>query len=367
MLRNIRLLQGLFLVRSNNGLMVSPSCFRLCSSTSSEQNTTSKLPPNKKSERLEERYSAQESSKILEKINTYQVQDFETLKWFSKPKAVSLVQARKVRGPFESLYTLAEVPKFTNIKLYKVCDALLYNTQAERVPKRASASDVNPPLTPEKCKNIKSLVAMEIRLDNISWVHMDSDLRVIQWEQESFFEQYSARYDHAEYQTQLSRVVSMLPEADMYSYELIPQGYTNLQKIPYQVNNAIIQAIITTMLNMRHQGNQSEWNSDINRVYTIKSYAVQKYFNLNLGGERVSSRLLLDDVISRENVPIPKDIMTQYMSYDNIGKELLTRCLFQAVAFYKLGVRANIPPLQKARVSTKPSSISIEKLMHDKL
>ena len=132
----------------------------------------------------------------------------------------------------------------------------------------------------------------------------------------------------------MTKTVNDLPSADIYTLENKVHRYQNLRVVPFVLNLRIIEAMLITMLNKNFSTDSTH------QVYTIKPQAINKMFNLSIGGERVSGQHIFRDIISKRpnfdhGVTMSAHLSSQFFQYDGIQQEKITSCLLQALTIYK--------------------------------
>lgn len=130
---------------------------------------------------------------------------------------------------------------------------------------------------------------------------------------------------------QVKKFLEQLPAASLYIMENKVYRYTNIRIVPFITNLRILEAVIMTMLN----------GADENKIYLMKSQTLSNFFNLSVGGERVSGKHIVQDIIDREStmadgVVLPSHLVNVYLKYDAVQQDKFASCLLLAIAVYKL-------------------------------
>lgn len=139
------------------------------------------------------------------------------------------------------------------------------------------------------------------------------------------------------------QVVQQLPKADIYVLESQIYRYTNLRIVPFLTNLRLMEAMLVTLLNP-DLAQTCQY-----RTFFLKPNSVMKFFNLSVGGEKVSCRHIIQDIQRTalperdpkslvSNVDVPSMLWGTYWNEKSLGQERLSNCLLLAVAFYKLVV-----------------------------
>ena len=146
---------------------------------------------------------------------------------------------------------------------------------------------------------------------------------------------------------QIHRALSSLPEADAYVLENKIYRYQYLKIVPVIVAIRLMEAVTITMLNHAYHE-----ETGAHCVYTIKPHAISHFFDLVVGGERVSCQHIARDVINRcaqaaDGVAIPDHLADYFYGLNHADQENLTRALLLAIIFYK---RVVFPTAKSERI-----------------
>ncbi|XP_064638801.1 transcription elongation factor, mitochondrial-like isoform X2 [Lineus longissimus] len=304
-------------------------------------------------------FTPEQSDKILECFNIWPADSLSNLKYFSQLKADTLVEYREQFGLFEKISDVQSVPGFGVLGLKKLCKAILANEMKVKKitrksgPKSTVNSICHPRIPASKCLGISNVMALDLQQDQISWVHMDKHMCVLDWHQTVIFDHPPTRYDHALWHQKISSAVSRLPEADIYLLENRIYRYPSLRVVPFITALRIIESIVITLLNKDYQETENH------NVHMMKPHSIAGHFNLNIGGERVSGQHIVRDIINRSStlagqVTVNNEHADYFLGLEHQNQESLSRALLLSILFY-----------QKVVASTKAEQLA-EDSMQDK-
>lgn len=190
-------------------------------------------------------------------------------------------------------------------------------------------------------QNLTSLVALELHADSVVFARMSRDLTLESWDMVPLLSKPFQKVDHIMFLEKLLEVIERLPKSEAYVFESKIYRYTSLRVVPYLTNLRILEAMLVTLLNSNLP------TTGQHRAFFLKPNSVMRFFNLAVGGERVSGQHILRELqrtSSEEgdsgsmisDVEVPAGLWDQYWSEQSLGQERLANCLLLAVAFYKL-------------------------------
>lgn len=295
--------------------------------------------PKDKDMMLDSLFTDKEKQNILDCFNKSSITELMATKNLNKQKSSSLIVHREKFGEFTSITDISKVPGMGMIGLQKLCN-ILKNVNYEKLREDAEKMTtedvkVQPNLSKDMCKSIESLVSIDIQADRITWLKMNRDLHIDDWQQVKIFNKPYMKYEHNVYFEKVMEAVNKIPAADIYTLEKMLYRYSNLRVVPFVLNLRIIEAMLVSILNKNFKEDHTH------RVYTIKPQAISKLFNLSIGGERVSGQHIFRDIINKRSDPdlgvtMADNLSNQFFQYDGIQQEKITCCLLQALAVYKL-------------------------------
>lgn len=129
--------------------------------------------------------------------------------------------------------------------------------------------------------------------------------------------------------------MSSLPSCSLYTLENKPLRVPSLKVVPFVVNLKCLETMLITVLN------KDLSDAKKHQVHLIKPTEISRYFNLLVGGERVSGQHVVRDILLGKSeiasdVVIPAKLRDRYFRHESIDQERLSSCLLQAIAFLKL-------------------------------
>ncbi|KAK7506441.1 hypothetical protein BaRGS_00002553 [Batillaria attramentaria] len=172
---------------------------------------------------------------------------------------------------------------------------------------------------------------------------MSRDLTLESWNTVPLLSKPFHKVDHVLFLEKLLQVVEQLPKSDVYVFESKIYRYTSLRVVPFLTNLRILEAMLVTLLNSQLA------ITGQHHAFFLKPNSVMRFFNLAVGGERVSGQHILRDLQRSvhedsgntsmvADVEVPAGLWEQYWQEQSIGQEKLANCFLLAVAFYKLVV-----------------------------
>ncbi|KAL5019158.1 hypothetical protein ScPMuIL_004880 [Solemya velum] len=278
-------------------------------------------------------YNMEDRKRILSSINTCSEEELLSTRLFTRTKSKAIINYREKNGAFENLNSLLSVPGIGLLGLQRACDVLkkLDAKGLQILHEKSAAVQVYPHLSKAKQKTVESVVAMDIQGDRVTWAKVSRDLHVDDWNQSLIFDRPFLRYDHVLFHNSVKKFLEQLPEASLYIMENKVYRYTNIRIVPFITNLRILEAVIVTLLN----------GADENKIYLMKSQILSSFFNLSVGGERVSGKHIVQDIIDEKStmangVILPSHLVNVYSQYDAIQQDKFASCLLLAIALYKL-------------------------------
>ncbi|XP_074119728.1 transcription elongation factor, mitochondrial [Sminthopsis crassicaudata] len=296
--------------------------------------------------KLEDLYSSEQKSAILQVLNTASVNELATFAFLRGRKSVNIVEHREKHGPFQDLKSLLEVPLFQFKITVKVCNSILL-PESKRKKKekimpenRSLGKVVKPVIERKKLQEADSIVSIVFGKEKIAWAHLDKRLTVLGWQQKNKFKLMKETNTPSVYLETISSIVSEIPEADFYVLEKRTFSLQQTTLFPVTLHFHIVEAMLYSLLNktFAHDGHH--------RVLSMSRNVVGKHFDLMLGTMRTSGmavvqQFLSDSTLKAESrVSFPSESVVRYRNLmeTNGGerKEELWDSLLQAVAFYEL-------------------------------
>ncbi|XP_074045076.1 transcription elongation factor, mitochondrial isoform X2 [Macrotis lagotis] len=296
--------------------------------------------------RLEDLYSSEQKSAILQVLNTASENELAAFTFLRGRKSVNIIKHREKHGPFQDLESLMEVPLFQYKITVKVCDSILQpesnrNKKHKRISENwALGKIIKPRIERKKLKAANSVVSIVFGKEKIAWAHLDSKLTVLDWQQGNNFK-LMKETDTPVYLEKISSVVSEIPEADFYILEKRKFPLQQTALFPVALHFHVVEAMLFSLLN------KSFAQDGEHRVLSMSRTMVGKHFGLMLGSLRTSGvtmvqQFLSDSTVKAEpRVTFPPESVVRYRSMVEITdgrerREELWDSLLQAVAFYEL-------------------------------
>uniref|UniRef100_F6ZIY5 Transcription elongation factor, mitochondrial n=1 Tax=Monodelphis domestica TaxID=13616 RepID=F6ZIY5_MONDO len=295
--------------------------------------------------RLEDLYSSEEKSAILQVLNTASVNELGAFTFLRGRKSINIVKHREKHGPFQDLESLMEVPLFQYKSTVKVCDSILHPESKEKKKEKKILENslgkfVRLGIERKKLKAAKSIVSIVFGNERIAWAHLDNTVMVLDWRQENNFKLMKETYMPAMYLKMISSVVSKIPEADFYILEKRTFSLQQTTLFPVTLHFHIVEAMLYSLLNKTFAQDGQH------RVLSMNRNVVGKHFDLMLGTMRTSGMALVQQFLSdfpkqeKPWVSFPLENLVRYRSMMETDgrkiKEELWDSLLQAVAFYEL-------------------------------
>jgi len=314
-------------------------------------------------------YDDEESQLILDKINKAPLAELNL--FTNKTRASALEKHRNAHGEFESVEQILDVRNFDPKSLellgkkvikhkendnQKLIDKTveLENSLVNRLKKH-----VKPKPTDYLTEHVHTICGIKLFVGMLSYSHMyktgfqnpEKDRQLLSWQTLATFEDPAAKSNadhHVIYQT-ARKVVSEIPEADMYIFEQQPPinvGAKDANLLP-KVRLLELQFSIISLLNLRGEGGGSlqEEENGVNRVYLMKMAVLDELFKLRVGTERVSNsgsfrKLIIDSELEQPSINKVKGarVSSEQWNYHNkldnrVNQEQLRASCMVAMAF----------------------------------
>lgn len=300
-------------------------------------------PNDKNGERtLDEFYSAEQRSVILQVLNTADDRELASVKLLRGKKSVSIIEYRNKHGPFQDLQSVMNVPLLKFRSVVKVCDSILNpNDKAEvREKKIQVAKCIKPDVAKERLENAKSIVSIVAGTRKIAWAHVDRGVAVLDWQQEECHNFMRGTYQASTYLEDVLSVVSKIPEADFYILEKPSISTQNVNLFPAAIHLRTVESMLYCLLNTSFLRNGQH------RVLSMMRTAVGKHFDLMVAESRTSGaglvRQFMTESVTQTNprVTFPRDMVVHCRKMFQFGggnrAEEMCDALLQAVAFYEI-------------------------------
>ncbi|KAL3877831.1 hypothetical protein ACJMK2_035475 [Sinanodonta woodiana] len=293
---------------------------------------------------LDDDFPAEEKEKILDFLSNSSDSVLMKCNFLSSSTCNWIIDYRKTNGPFQTLASVLEVPTIGNAKLEKICNSILQmkktdaiSTGKNMVEGTFNIKDTYPKLTSEICKNVDEVVALDIQLNHLTWAKINRRKEVCDLNQVQFLDKHTIRYDHVLYHKVLRDTLKEVPHCDLYLLEKKMQNLKSLKLLQFYMNKQILEALLMTMLNERHDsGDEFE-----NRVYLMPTVNLMRLYNLSIGGEMTSGRMLVKELLSGQEcalmgLHIPMDLAKFYNEQSDYKQDRLAICILNAYATLKL-------------------------------
>lgn len=273
--------------------------------------------------------------KLLNFFNRCKEPDLQCSKYLDNSDAREIVQFRKNHGEFETLSCLLKVPDINISKMHVACSELQSKDLTEVLQNSGSKTYKKikpyPKMTFEQCQEVESLIAIDVQSDRLTWAKINRNLDVLDWQQTLLFDKSYQIYDHIVYSSKISEFLESLPETSIYVMEKKSHKVTHIRYVKYISNLRILEAVIATMFNSK----------DLDKVFIIRSQPISNLFHLNVGGERISGKNIIKDIISGkpvvgEDIVVPAYVANNYNRADSTQQEKFADVLLLGLAFYKL-------------------------------
>ncbi|XP_043923978.1 transcription elongation factor, mitochondrial [Protopterus annectens] len=291
---------------------------------------------------LDEYYSAEQRSVILQVLNTADDRELASVKLLRGKKSASIIEYRNKNGPFQDIQSLMNVPLLKFRSVVKVCHSILNpNERAETREKKSQlAKCIKPDVERERLESAKTIVSIVSGTRKIAWAHVDRGLNILDWQQEECHNFMRGTYQTYTYLEDILSVVSKIPVADIYILEKPGISAQNVNLFSVAVHLRTVEAMLYCLLSTGFiQDGQ-------HRVLSMVRTAVGKHFDLMVAESRTSGaelvRQFMTDSVTQTNprVTFPRDMVLRYRKMFQLGgrerAEEMCDALLQAVAFYEI-------------------------------
>ncbi|XP_014673944.1 PREDICTED: transcription elongation factor, mitochondrial-like [Priapulus caudatus] len=286
--------------------------------------------------KAEQMYSKEEGDIIVNVLNTSTVEELKVYRAISQASAKKILQYRTKRN-FQTVSELLNIDRMSFNAVKNICDNVLHGSKEES-GKKAIVATCTPAITNRECQNVESLVSMDLQQDWVTFVHMDRQFNVLEWYREPLLGAKPPKYNHALFLQCINNFVRKLPKADIYTFENKVLRYqTQPRLVTLAMNMRTIEAMVTALLSVDVEGDLQQ------KVYTLKNNVVSQYFQLMVGGERVSGqqvvgKLLEGYTVNDIDLIVPERLRASYQQMMAPQREQMCASLMQALVFYKLVV-----------------------------
>ncbi|XP_059509568.1 transcription elongation factor, mitochondrial [Stegostoma tigrinum] len=299
------------------------------------------LQPDSEAEDIDGCYTPQQRATVLKVLNTASCEELAGIKLLRGRKSVNIVEYRAGHGPFTNLQTLLEVPLFKHKTITKVCQSILNPSQesGRKEKKLQGLKFVKPDIERKRLLAAKSIVSVVFGIRKIAWAHVDRNLTVLDWNQETSHRYMKGPYLPSIYLEEISSAVSKIPKADFFILEKPNISVQNTNLFPVTLHLRTIEAMLHGLLG------GSFLEDGQHKVLSVVRTAIGKHFELMVGDSRTSGRELVQqlmvDSVTQEHprVLFPQGALARYRRLFQKGSadrgEEMCDALLQAVAFYE--------------------------------
>ncbi|XP_078081962.1 transcription elongation factor, mitochondrial isoform X2 [Mustelus asterias] len=290
---------------------------------------------------IDEQYTPQQRAAVLRVLNTASREELAGIKLLRGRKSANIVEYREERGPFTHLQCLLEVPLFKHKTITKVCRSILSpcGEPGRRDKKLQGLKFVKPDIERRRLLAAESIVSVVFGIRKIAWAHMDRNLTVLDWNQETSHRYMKGAYLPSIYLEEISAAVSKIPKGDFFILEKPSISTQSTHLFPVTLHLRTIEAMLHGLLG------GSFLEDGQHKVLSVVRTAVGKHFELMVGESRTSGRELVQqlmiDSVTQEHprVLFPRDALARYRRLFQKGNadrgEEMCDALLQAVAFYE--------------------------------
>ncbi|KAL4706089.1 hypothetical protein ACJJTC_005113 [Scirpophaga incertulas] len=321
---------------------------------------------------LENNYSDQQKNKILEVINTADVDGLARYD-ITKSRIKSISQYKKSNGTFTSLSDLDMVHGFSDKFAKKLFDSILEGPVTEEKESKSSnkiKGQVLQPLLPENLRQTcKTILAVFVSVNSVCWTYIDKDsYEVLEWDYHEMEYQDGKRLQIADIMTTAWEVSEKLPFADVYVMKAEP---TTLRAAGSDPNNpkllavnlqksqlvamlvALINARSINLRNLYEEEETDEVNETqstfMHKVYFLRSSLPYRLYGTLVGNERVSTDQTVEMILQTANkipgdkshVHVSQSIQAKFKSRKELEKDMLGHSLLLALTFMDLCIYKN--------------------------
>nr|XP_054762755.1 transcription elongation factor, mitochondrial-like isoform X1 [Lytechinus pictus] len=281
-----------------------------------------------------------QDANLINLLNNLPESELKMLKYINSRMATNIIAHREVKGQFRNLEELLSIPGVGRITLEKLqsnfANGNLDKTSTRIDPQSASLAV----LSNERLLGLKDIVAVDVGLKHIAWLHMDKDRWVHSWQCKMIEGISPGKWDPVNYLTLISDTVEEMPRPDLYVLE--HKSFTSLNKGTFQTMLFVrcLESMLYTYL-----------NSDLIESGQVKAISlpqnvVGRHFNLLVGTQRKSGQALagalLEEGFGRRNAWYPVRIgyenLAVFRDVNRYKREHLANCLLRATAFYDIYV-----------------------------
>ncbi|CAK9300190.1 unnamed protein product [Gordionus sp. m RMFG-2023] len=194
-------------------------------------------------------------------------------------------------------------------------------------------NECSPPLLKQLAQRIETLVAIEFSLKHVCWIKLSKNRKIEQWTHENIDLNLAQSQDIYENIQKIKKLVNMLPLSDVYVLEMKSFRPTIKNvKLYVDLYAALSMAAISINL-LLPKSEITRLNNDcyLPNIYSLKDSQVSKFYQLNVGGERISSIKKAQSILSKfsnnseapSQIDIEPNMLQYYIKYLNGGKTFL--------------------------------------------
>ncbi|XP_030840466.1 transcription elongation factor, mitochondrial isoform X3 [Strongylocentrotus purpuratus] len=283
---------------------------------------------------------ADQTEKLVNVLNSAPESELKMVKYINSKMAAGIIAHREEKGQISRLEELLVIPGVGRRILDKLLTSFANGKQEKTRTRIDPQSTSHTELSNERLSSLKDVVAIDVGLKHIAWLHMDKDRWVHNWHCKMIEGISPGKWDPINYLRFISDTVEEMPRPDLYVLE--HKSFTSLNKGTFQT--MLFVRCLESMLYTR-------LNSDIietgqAKAISLPQNVVGRHFDLLVGTQRKSgqalARALLEEGVGMRNAWYPVRIGYENMAiFCNVNKykrEHLANCLLRATAFYDIHI-----------------------------
>lgn len=290
---------------------------------------------------LDASYTPEQREIILKLLNNASLPELVTVKSLRGRKSQNIIDYRTENGPFRTLESLVNVPRLKHKSAVVVFNSILNPVKEERKVKVVRY--IRPEVEKAWLEEASSIVSIVCGTNKIAWAQVNRAMKVLEWKQMDCPNFLKGSYMASSYLTDVSAVVDIMPEADLYIIEKCSISTHNTNLFPLITHMRTVEAMLFALLEPKIPQPVSNTPP---RVLNMSRSAVGRHFGLMVhyyrtSGAQTVKRLMTESVTEKlPRINFPTELLVKHrnsfeISSQREGKEMCD-ALLQALAFYEL-------------------------------
>ncbi len=290
-------------------------------------------------------HTDEDAASILKFVNTASVAELAATRHVSSYMAKHISSHRDEHGPFASVADLLQVPGIGTQRLQTICRGIMRPPLEVAVGKRDGSKADKIGIANSRIEAVKDVVAVDIGLKHMSWVHMSRDRWVGEWKLKDIVGITSGKWDPPSYLKIITETITEMPKPDLYVLQHKSYSNANKSTFPMFLFQRTMECMLYASLNYDAE------DTGTLRAVSIPQLQIGRYFNLQVRGVRMSGQELVANLIGEgvdrgaegqdPSVRIAEEDADIFHSATKHEREHLSNCLLQAIAFFDLMVGKN--------------------------